>query len=111
MKPCGRIPITVNGRLSIGRLDGNLFFGVELEDVDEHQIRATRGEHVTRDPAQGVQRMQQACDASVGEACFELARMYDNAEGVARDLQRALALYKQGCAAGLEQACAKSRYR
>src|SRR5687767_6158676 len=24
----------VNGRLSIGRLDGNLFFGVELEDVD-----------------------------------------------------------------------------
>ena len=24
----------VNGRLSIGRLDGNLFFGVEMEDVD-----------------------------------------------------------------------------
>ncbi len=24
----------VNGRLSIGRLDGNLFFGVDLEDVD-----------------------------------------------------------------------------
>src|SRR5687767_15907812 len=24
----------VNGRLSIGRLDGNLFFGVELEDID-----------------------------------------------------------------------------
>src|SRR6266508_5537577 len=24
----------VNGRLSIGRLDGNLFFGVELGDVD-----------------------------------------------------------------------------
>src|SRR6185436_17876835 len=24
----------MNGRLSIGRLDGNLFFGVELEDVD-----------------------------------------------------------------------------
>src|SRR5687767_9315888 len=24
----------VNGRLSIGRLDGNLFFGVELDDVD-----------------------------------------------------------------------------
>jgi autotransporter translocation and assembly factor TamB len=24
----------VNGRLSIGRLDGNLFFGIELEDVD-----------------------------------------------------------------------------
>src|SRR5436853_6957946 len=24
----------VNGRLSIGRLDGNLFFGVEIEDVD-----------------------------------------------------------------------------
>ena len=27
----------VNGRLSIGRLDGNLFFGVELEDVDVTQ--------------------------------------------------------------------------
>ena len=37
--------------------------------------------------------------------------MYDNAEGVARDRQRALALYKQGCAAGQEQACVKSRYR
>ena len=24
----------VNGRLSIGRIDGNLFFGVEMEDVD-----------------------------------------------------------------------------
>src|SRR5918999_6189777 len=24
----------VNGRLSIGRLDGNLFFGIELEDID-----------------------------------------------------------------------------
>src|ERR1700692_3905755 len=24
----------VNGRLKIGRLDGNLFFGVEMEDVD-----------------------------------------------------------------------------
>src|SRR5215475_5877201 len=24
----------VNGRLTIGRLDGNLFFGVEMEDVD-----------------------------------------------------------------------------
>src|SRR5690242_16546371 len=24
----------VNGRLEIGRLDGNLFFGVELEDID-----------------------------------------------------------------------------
>src|SRR5918912_1982224 len=24
----------VNGRLSIGRLDGNLFFGIDLEDVD-----------------------------------------------------------------------------
>ena len=24
----------VNGRLTIGRLDGNLFFGVELEDID-----------------------------------------------------------------------------
>src|ERR671918_1701723 len=27
----------VNGRLSIGRLDGNLFFGVEMEDVDVTQ--------------------------------------------------------------------------
>src|SRR5262245_21210491 len=27
----------VNGRLSIGRLDGNLFFGVDLEDVDVTQ--------------------------------------------------------------------------
>src|SRR3954452_16709438 len=25
---------SVNGRLTIGRLDGNLFFGVEMEDVD-----------------------------------------------------------------------------
>src|SRR5258706_13831056 len=24
----------VNGRLTIGRVDGNLFFGVEMEDVD-----------------------------------------------------------------------------
>src|SRR5438132_8632948 len=24
----------VNGRLSIGRLDGNLFFGIDMEDVD-----------------------------------------------------------------------------
>src|SRR5678809_344183 len=24
----------VNGRLSIGRIDGNLFFGVEAEDID-----------------------------------------------------------------------------
>src|SRR5918996_21955 len=27
----------VNGRLTIGRLDGNLFFGVELEDIDVSQ--------------------------------------------------------------------------
>ena len=26
----------VNGRLSIGRLDGNLFFGVDLGDVDAY---------------------------------------------------------------------------
>ena len=32
----------VNGRLSIGRLDGNLFFGVEMEDVDV----TTNGEQV-----------------------------------------------------------------
>src|SRR5258705_10789274 len=27
----------VNGRLTIGRIDGNLFFGVEMEDVDVTQ--------------------------------------------------------------------------
>ena len=32
----------VNGELSIGRLDGNLFFGVELEDVDVTHERQDR---------------------------------------------------------------------
>ena len=45
----------------------------------------------------GMQRMQTARDASVGDACFEIGVMYDNAEGVARDRQRALAYYKRGC--------------
>ena len=69
------------------------------------------GQHLPKDVAQGVQRIQAACDASVGDACLELGVMYDNAEGVARDRQRALAYYKQGCTAGQEQACAKARYR
>src|SRR5215203_4489880 len=40
----------VNGRLSIGRLDGNLFFGVELEDVDV----TMNGKTVVDIPALGV---------------------------------------------------------
>jgi TPR repeat protein len=69
------------------------------------------GQFLPKDVAQGLQRMQTACDASVGDACFEIGVMYDNAEGVARDRQRALAYYKQGCTGGSEQACAKARYR
>ena len=32
----------LNGRLTIGRLGGNLFFGVELEDIDVTLNRASR---------------------------------------------------------------------
>ena len=38
----------VNGRLSIGRLDGNLFFGVELEDVDVTHERQDGRRHQGR---------------------------------------------------------------
>jgi hypothetical protein len=40
----------VNGRLSIGRLDGNLFFGVELEDIDV----TMNGKHVVEIEDVGV---------------------------------------------------------
>ena len=56
------------------------------------------------------QRMQTACDASVGDACFEIGVLYENAEGVPRDRQRALALLQAGLHGGARSRPAQARY-
>jgi TPR repeat protein len=47
----------------------------------------------------------------VGDACYELGMLFENADGVPRDLARAAALFKKGCDAGQQQACGRVRYR
>src|SRR4029434_6200673 len=61
----------VNGRLSIGRLDGNLFFGVELEDIDvtmngKTVVNIKIGRARLHRPAGGRLRERTAVDRAAG---------------------------------------------
>lgn len=61
---------------------------------------------VPPDRARAAPLYQRACDGGVLEACNNLANLYLGGDGVARDLERAIALYDRVCAAGNhERAC------
>lgn len=45
------------------------------------------------------------CEKSNSRACFSLAYMYENAQGVLKDLQKAYKFYDKSCSLGLKQAC------
>jgi hypothetical protein len=52
-----------------------------------------------------------ACERGYASACYELAVLHENGLGVARNPERAFALYKQACTGGDTRGCPKSRER
>ena len=66
-----------------------------------------RGEYVPKDPPKAAQLYKQACDGSVGAACFDLAVLNLSGPAASQDPVRAQALFKQACDAGEERACAR----
>ena len=52
-----------------------------------------------------VADLQQACAGGDASACYNLGWMYDDGEGVTKDLSRAAALYEQSCTGGYARGC------
>ena len=57
------------------------------------------------------QRFQQGCDGGIAQSCFELATLYEAGQGVTRNMERAVALYRQACSAGDARGCGKVKMR
>jgi TPR repeat protein len=62
-------------------------------------------------PRDAVPWYGRACERGFVSACYELAVLHEKGVGVARDPERAFALYKQACAGGDARGCPKSRER
>jgi TPR repeat protein len=56
-------------------------------------------------PRERVQVWERDCSAGVAGACFNLGILYDFADGVARDLGKAFAMYKKACDGGDTLGC------
>ncbi len=54
---------------------------------------------------QDAERLRLSCDDGNATACSNLGFMYQNGEGVTRDLARAASLYQQACDGGNTLAC------
>ena len=50
-------------------------------------------------------RFQRQCDRGVADACIDLAELYDDGEGVPKDIARAQNLYLKACDAGEGSGC------
>lgn len=79
-------------------------------------IYLTGAKGLSRDPAQGLALLQQACDASTGKgaegkaldgACLAVSSYYLNGIGVPADPPRAMALLRRVCDRGNDDACAR----
>jgi uncharacterized protein len=48
---------------------------------------------------------ERACDAGAGNACYRLAKMFAEGDGVTKDLDRAKQVFEKGCDSGATLAC------
>lgn len=58
--------------------------------------------HRRGDYACAVRNFAGACKAGVGDACFNLGIMFENGQGVGKDLDQALSFYERSCKMGVE---------
>jgi TPR repeat protein len=59
----------------------------------------------TKDEKGAVPFLDKACLGGDGQGCHELAVMFENGRGVARDPARAKELHEKACAAGAKASC------
>jgi TPR repeat protein len=61
-----------------------------------------------RDPPRGIELLRRACDKDGGgDACAQLAELYQEGIGTTRDVPAAASLYKKACKAGHGKACVR----
>jgi TPR repeat protein len=64
---------------------------------------------VPKDEARATGLYEASCNAGWAAGCYNLAIMFENGRGVARDRDKAVRLYDTACSAGAKPACERAK--
>jgi TPR repeat protein len=56
-----------------------------------------------------MKAMQKACERHVATACYEFGILYEEGIGVNKDIEKAMAYYRQACEDGYDKACTSAK--